>query len=113
MVDFVPLTRTLLVYLVLTVLCFRLFRTYSGILRFSSFVDLQKVAYATVTSLVLAIGAHYVMDDLPKTTFAYLTVRQTIAIYVVATVLMWIERVLVKYGKLNVVTIEELAASCL
>ena len=96
LVDFVPLTRTLLVYLVLTVLCFRLFRTYSGILRFSSFVDLQKVAYATVTSLVLAIGAHYVMDDLPKTTFAYLTVRQTIAIYVVATVLMWGLRVLVK-----------------
>jgi len=96
LVDFVPLTRTLLVYLVLTVLCFRLFRTYSGILRFSSFVDLQKVAYATVTALVLAIGAHYVMDDLPKTTFAYLTVRQTIAIYVVATVLMWGLRVLVK-----------------
>ena len=34
----------------------RVFRTYLGVVRYSSFVDLLKVAYANGASLILALG---------------------------------------------------------
>jgi FlaA1/EpsC-like NDP-sugar epimerase len=96
LVDFVPLCHTLLVYIVLTILCFRIFRTYSGVVRYSSFVDLQRVAYANIMALMLSLGAHYVLGETPGIRFAFVSVLQTIAIYFIATVLMWGVRVLVK-----------------
>lgn len=95
LVDFVPLCHTLLVYVVLTILCFRIFRTYSGVVRYSSFVDLQRVGYANILALMLSLGAHYVLGA-SNTRFAFVSVLQTIAIYFIATVLMWSVRVLVK-----------------
>ncbi len=96
MVNFVPLAHTLIIYLVITVLCFRLFSTYAGIVRFSSFVDLQKVGYANVLALLLCIGAHYVLKELPESSYATLTTIQTIAMFFIATLLMWGVRILVK-----------------
>ena len=92
----IPLTCTLLVYLVLTVLCFRIFRTYSGIVRYSSFVDLQRVGFANISALLLCIGAYYVMRETPSSRFARISVPLTLAMFFVATVLMWGVRVLVK-----------------
>ncbi|MBR1448523.1 MAG: polysaccharide biosynthesis protein [Prevotella sp.] len=92
----IPLTCTLLVYLVLTVLCFRIFRTYSGIIRYSSFVDLQRVGFANISALLLCIGAYYVMRETPSSRFARISVPLTVAMFFVATVLMWGVRVLVK-----------------
>ena len=42
------LSLCILIYLVFFIIGFRIFRTYSGILRYSSFVDLKKVGYATL-----------------------------------------------------------------
>ncbi|MBQ8463581.1 MAG: polysaccharide biosynthesis protein [Prevotella sp.] len=92
----VPITCTLLVYLVLTTLCFRIFRTYSGIVRYSSFVDLQRVGFANISALLLCIGAYYVMRETPSSRFARISVPLTVAMFFVATVLMWGVRVLVK-----------------
>lgn len=96
MVNFAPLAHTLLVYLVMTVLCFRIFRTYSGIVRYSSFIDLQKVGFANMIAMLLSIGAHYVLCQIPNGPFADVTVLQTVAIFFITTVIMWSMRILVK-----------------
>ena len=96
LLNFVPLVHTLIVYLVLTVICFRLFSTYSGIVRYSSFVDLQKVGFANILATLLTLGACFVMKELPTGIYAQLTYWQTIAMYIIATVVMWSVRVLVK-----------------
>ena len=96
MMHFEALASTLGILLVMSILSFRIFSTYSGIVRFSSFVDLQKVGYANALALLLAVGLHFVMDGLPETRFAVLTIQQTVAMYVIATMLMWGVRVLVK-----------------
>ncbi len=96
MLNFVALTHTLLIYLVLTVMCFRLFSTYAGIVRYSSFVDLQKLGYANILAMLMCSGASYVTKGLPESSYAHLTIMQTIAMFIIATVIMWGVRVLVK-----------------
>ena len=51
-----PMIYTSLLYTVLSLVGARIFRTYSGVIRYSSFVDLLKVAKANLVSLALAIG---------------------------------------------------------
>ena len=106
--DLLPLCHTLLVYLVLTLLCFRIFRTYSGVIRYSSFVDLQRVGYANGMALILSLGAHYALLETPTIRFAFVSVLQTIAIFFIATLLMWGVRVLVK-GLYDVATSDKKA----
>ncbi len=96
MLNFVALTHTLLIYMVLTVMCFRLFSTYAGIVRYSSFVDLQKLGYANFLAMLMCCGASYVTKELPESSYAHLTIMQTIAMFIIATVIMWGVRVLVK-----------------
>lgn len=76
---------------------FKIFHTYSGIIRYSSFVDLQRVAMAQGLSCVLALIFHYVIYPWHmQIGFIPLEGRQIIAMYGVATVFMWGMRVLVK-----------------
>ena len=92
LVHYKSLSHTLAVYLVITILCFRVFSTYAGVVRYSSFIDLQKVGLANLLAMLLCCGAHIVL----KGNFAYLTIPQTVAMFFIATVLMWAVRVLVK-----------------
>lgn len=94
--DFHRLAPTLLIYLAVTVVYFRIFHTYSGIIRFSSFVDLKRMLYAGMLSMVTVLGIHYPMYKLPKETFVNLNSRQIIGMYAIATLIMWMVRVLVK-----------------
>ena len=55
------LSKTILVYMCFNLIGFRVFRTYSGIIRYSSFVDLQRVAYAMAMSCAIAEVMHYVI----------------------------------------------------
>lgn len=96
MVDFHRLVPTLLIYLVVTIVFFRLFHTYSGIIRFSSFIDLRRVLYAGGLSMLAALVLHYPMYMLPEKTFVSLSGRQIVIMYAIATFVMWIVRVLVK-----------------
>jgi len=52
---------TSLFYVVISLISARVFRTYSGVIRYSSFVDLLRVAYANVMSIVIALLAGYVL----------------------------------------------------
>ena len=46
--------RTIAVYMAFSVIGFRLFHTYAGVVRYSSFIDLRRVGYAMGLSCVIA-----------------------------------------------------------
>ena len=89
------LSKTIFVYMVFNLIGFRVFRTYSGVLRYSSFVDLQRVGLAMGLSCIIALILHYPIYYMDLQ-FVRLQGRQIIAMYVMATILMWAMRVLVK-----------------
>ena len=90
------LLASLSVYALLSIIGVRYFHTYAGIVRYSSFIDLMRVAYANVVSLVLALGVHVLMYKVPSQYFEPLNGRQIVLMFVIATLAMWAMRVLVK-----------------
>ena len=88
------LSLCILVYLVFYIIGFRIFRTYSGILRYSSFVDLKKVGYATLMGLILSMGVRFLFCH--HETFAYLTFVHILLSTILATFLLWLVRIGVK-----------------
>ena len=89
------LLASLSVYVALSVFGIRIFHTYAGIVRYSSFVDLMRVFYANGVSLVLALGVHYILFS-PNPYFEPLSGRQIFLMYLIATLVMCVMRVLVK-----------------
>ena len=87
---------SLMIYVLLSIIGTRVFHTYSGIVRYSSFVDLQRVAYANTLSLALSVGAHYLLFNAPNPPFEPLHGRHLLVMYCLATMLMWSVRVVVK-----------------
>ena len=94
--HFWGILNSIIVYVVVAMIGFRVFRTYTGVMRYSSFVDLQHVAYANVLSLLIAIGVHYPMFRLPQPWFEAFHLRHLVVMFALATLLMWAGRVLVK-----------------
>ncbi len=98
--NFSSVACTLIVFTIINLFTFRLFHTYFGIIRYSSFVDLIKVVKAMLLACVIAIVVQYFIilpnGDLFRTTFIPLHFRHIIIIYIVATIGMWGMRVLVK-----------------
>ena len=90
------LLQTLFMYALPSIVGARLFHTYSGIIRYSSFVDLTRVAYANLVSLCLAYSVHNYVYYYPGEVFYRLHFRHIILMYLIATALMWGGRVLVK-----------------
>ena len=90
------LLQTLFMYALPSIIGARMFHTYSGIIRYSSFVDLTRVAYANLVSLCIAFLMHHLVHSLPRDLFYSLHFRHIILMYLIATALMWGVRVLVK-----------------
>ena len=90
------LIYTMLLYISISMVGFKIFRTYSGIMRYSSFVDLQKVAYANMVSVVVAYLLQFVKDFLPEGVFTLFSGRMLLSMFLMATLLMWGMRILVK-----------------
>ena len=88
------LSLCILTYLCFYILGFRIFRTYSGILRYSSFVDLKKVGYATLLGLTMSVGAHFLLCQ--HETYSYLTTVHILLATILATFLLWLVRIGVK-----------------
>ena len=95
-IDELMLLRTIVMYALPTFIGARMFHTYSGIVRYSSFVDLTRVFYANAVSLVIAYLMHYLVLYYPDNLFYHLAFRHILLMYVIATLLMWGMRVLVK-----------------
>jgi len=94
--DFWKVLNTLILYILLSLVGFRLFHTYTGIMRYSSFVDLVRVIYSNGVSLILVLLADYFTDYLPGAHFVHFTTTQICLIYLMATLLMWLTRVMAK-----------------
>ena len=96
--HFWPCTLGLLITLIPMLVFFKLFHTYSGIIRYSSFVDLQRVAIANVCGILTAYLLGILLSMIPwfaaNTCFPKLI--GSFVLFCCATLLMWFERVLVK-----------------
>ena len=95
---FWPLTLTLGCALIPFILSFKLLHTYSGIVRYSSFVDLQRVAVATLIGTVafhlscMAALAAFPDQDI----FLFPHPNTSLIFFLSSTLLLWLERVIVK-----------------
>lgn len=94
--HFYSISYVMLLYLLISIITFRLFHTYSGVIRYSSFVDLMKVAYANGTACFIVWLLHYYINNLSDIRFAHLRSIEIFGTYIVATAIMWMVRVLVK-----------------
>ena len=88
--------NTLLIFALLSVVGFRLFHTYSGFMRYSSFVDLMRVVYGNAVSLVLALLVQYGVGSLPGHLFAHFNTTSVCLLFLLSTLLMWALRIFVK-----------------
>ena len=73
---------------------FRIFRTYSGIIRYSSFIDLQHVVAATALGALFVGIVSYALSFF--TSFTLYGNWAIVVIFIVSTLLMWLMRILVK-----------------
>lgn len=92
--SFWPMTYGILFSIVLYAVSFRLFHTYAGIIRYSSFIDLQHVAAATFVGSVLTYIASFAMVSVNEINIPNLL--DICVMFFVSTLLMWLERVAVK-----------------
>ena len=88
--------NTLVIYIALSWVGFRLFHTYSGIVRYSSFVDLTKVAWGNLVGLVLSVVVMYLLDIWKVPEVGILSLTETCVTFFIATLMMWASRILVK-----------------
>ena len=72
------------------------FRTYSGVVRYSSFVDLMRVAYANGFALILALIVSWIAEQQNFNLLSALNQTQTVITFVVSTLVMGGVRVVVK-----------------
>ena len=92
----IDLLYSTLLFSLLSLIGARAFRTYSGVVRYSGFVDLLKVCYANALTLVLAVGAYYLFKLLGVDSLRALKPLQIFATSVLATTLMLVVRMVVK-----------------
>jgi len=90
-------TRGIIISEVFFIVYFRLFHTYSGVIRYSSMMDLVHVALATLigTTTTYLLGLLATWQEWSAVCFP--KALGCLEMFLVATVLMWIERILVKY----------------
>ncbi len=94
--NFLPLMRVMLIYLAVTCIFYRVFKTYTGIIRYSSFSDLIRIGMAMACSYIVAFLIHYPLSATPAWLFAHLTARFLLVTFVLATALMWLARIVIK-----------------
>ena len=94
---FAQVSVGLLVSLILYIVSFFVFHTYNGVMRYSSFVDLHRVAYSTAVAGVGVCLLHQVQVYLGLSQYILIPrVDSAIMLFIVATMLMWCLRVVVK-----------------
>lgn len=96
--SFWQITFGLMVGLVPFIIAFRLLHTYSGIVRYSSFVDLQRVMMATLSGSVacylLGLGINGIWPE--QHTIMVPDLQTVFIIFVGSSLFLWVERVVVK-----------------
>ncbi len=88
-------------------IAFIMFHTFNGVLRFSSFIDLRRVAYSTFTASFAVCVLHQVQVKCGLTPYILIPrFFSGLQIFITATMFMWALRIMVKilhdnYGKGN------------
>ena len=85
---------SMLAYLLCYMVGMRLLHTYAGVIRHSSFVDLQRVAVANIIGLVLSL---LIRGGLVRWELTVLGYYDLVAVCFMATLLMWSFRIVVKF----------------
>lgn len=95
--HFVHLSIGLLLSLLVFVLSFFAFHTYRGVLRYSSFVDLKRLAYSVATSCAIVCLLHQMqVHDTFVPDIYFPRFKSAVLIFILATSMMWALRVFVK-----------------
>ena len=86
--------------LLIDIIMFKVFHTYAGVIRFSSFVDLKRIGMAMGAACFVAILIHYPMlwydNEMPHVFIYPLGIRHIVTIYLVKAITLGILRVMVK-----------------
>ncbi len=88
--------NTLICFVILSIPGFRIFHTYSGFMRYSSFVDLLRVVYGNLVSVVLVAIVDILLNQYYPDSFVNYSTTSIFLIYLFATLLMWALRIFVK-----------------
>ena len=75
---------------------FRLFHTYDGILRYSSFIDLQRVFYAVVCGAAISSVSYPMLHNIDKFDHINLDYKNIILASLLSTLVLWAIRVIAK-----------------
>ena len=75
---------------------FRLFHTYDGILRYSSFIDLQRVFYAVVCGAAISSVSYPMLHNIDKFDHINLDYKNIILASLLSTLVLWATRVIAK-----------------
>ena len=74
----------------------RLFSTYLGVVRYSSFVDLLQVAYANIVSVAMAVFMSLLLEYWGVNALTALSQTEIVIAFFISTLLMWAVRIVVK-----------------
>ena len=85
-----------LIYAAISFIGARIFRTYSGVLRYSSFVDLMKLTYANGLSMIIALAVCMLGRWQGIDAISAISPIKTVVTFFLATFGMWALRILVK-----------------
>lgn len=94
--EFWPMTVRLLFLLPFFIIFFRVFHTYSGIVRFSSFIDLQYVVAANFCAVVTSYLGCILADKTDFLSIIPFTLSESVGLFIVASLFMGFVRVTVK-----------------
>lgn len=84
------------IYAIFYAVGFKMFHTYDGILRYSSFVDLQRVGYASLIGCVFSYLGHFFLLQFDYFQKVYIGGREIALASIICVLLLWAVRVLVK-----------------
>lgn len=84
------------IYAIFYAVGFKMFHTYDGILRYSSFVDLQRVGFASFIGCVFSYLGHFFLLQFDYFQKVYIGGRDIALASIVCVLLLWAVRVLVK-----------------
>ena len=90
--------NTVVWYILFSLIAFRIMHTYSGIIRYSSFIDLWRVALANLIGVSLTFAFNRsLMLSYPELNMYILSIKEILGTFMLATGAMWAMRIFVKY----------------
>ena len=93
--HFFKIFCTLVVYLLFFLMGFRVMRTYSGVLRYSSFADVYRIGMANFIGIIcILVARHFLAFD---KVFVPIPSKELIFIFLMATTIMVSARVMMKF----------------